>query len=261
MYSFILSLGEYKTLSGNYTFIGFENYLKVLSDEDFWNALKNTVFFTVGTVPITAFLALLLAVLINSSSKKIQGFLQGAYFLPSVTSLIVISLIFTALYTKDGYIITLLKMVGMEYPDNGFLLNTSTALISIMAMEIWIATGYYTLLFLAALQTIPKEIHESADLMGASKAYQFVKLTIPMLKPTLLFVLVINTIKSFQVFVEIYVMTKGGPLGSTRTLVFEVFDKGFNQMDKIGYASAVAYVLFLLLAILSLIQFKLLKNQ
>lgn len=261
IYSFILSLGEYKTLSGNYTFIGLENYAKVFSDDDFWNALSNTAIFTFGTVPITAILSLILAVLIDKSSPKLKGFLQGSYFLPSVTSLVVISLIFTALYQKDGYISTLLELSGFPHPENGFLLNTDTALLSVMAMEIWISTGYYTLLFLAALQTIPKELYESAKLMGAKEFTQFIRITLPLVKPTMLFVLVINTIKSFQVFVEIYVMTKGGPIGSTTTLVYEVFEKGFNQMDKIGYASAMAYILFLILAVLSIAQFKLLKNK
>lgn len=261
IYSFILSLGEYKTLSGNYTFIGFENYAKVFSDDDFWNALSNTAIFTFGTVPITALLSLLLAVLIDRSSNRLKGFLQGAYFLPSVTSLVVISLIFTALYQKGGYIALLLQMIGLPYPENGFLLSPDTALYSVMAMEIWISTGYYTLLFLAALQTIPSELYESAKLMGAGNRTQFLRITLPLVKPTMLFVLVINTIKSFQVFVEIYVMTKGGPVGSTTTLVYEVFDKGFNQMDKVGFASAMAYILFLILAILSFAQFKLLKNQ
>jgi multiple sugar transport system permease protein len=254
-------LGKYKTLSGNYTFIGFENYAKVFSDDDFWNALSNTAIFTFGTVPITAILSLILAVLIDKASPKLKVFLQGAYFLPSVTSLVVISLIFTALYQKGGYVALLLELIGLPYPENGFLLSPDTALFSVMAMEIWISTGYYTLLFLAALQTIPSELYESAKLMGAGNRTQFLRITLPLVKPTMLFVLVINTIKSFQVFVEIYVMTKGGPVGSTTTLVYEVFEKGFNQMDKVGYASAMAYILFLILAVLSFAQFKLLKNQ
>ncbi|MDC1068625.1 sugar ABC transporter permease, partial [Candidatus Kapabacteria bacterium] len=201
IYSFILSLGEYKSLTGEYTFLGFDNYIKVFNDDDFWNALLNTSIFTIGTVPITAFLSLILAVLINNANSKIKGFLQGSYFLPSVTSLVVISLIFTALYQQNGYINTILKLLNIPYPENGFLLSPSTALLSVMAMEIWISTGYYTLLFLAALQTIPKELYESATLMGANKRLIFSKVTLPLVKPTMLFVLVINTIKSFQVFV------------------------------------------------------------
>lgn len=254
-------MGEYKTLTGNYTFKGFDNYSRLLTDPDFWNALKNTFIFTVGTVPITALLSLLLAVLIDNSSSKLKGFLQGSYFLPSVTSLVVISLIFTGLYQQNGYIITLLKILNIPYPKNGFLQSTDTALYAIMVMEIWISVGYYTLLFLAALQTIPKDLYDSAKLMGANARTQFLKITLPLVRPTLLFVLVINTIKSFQVFVEIYVMTKGGPLGSTRTMVYEVFEQGFNQIDKIGIASAIAYILFIILLLLSLLQFKLLKNQ
>lgn len=261
VYSFILSLSSYKTLSGEITFVFLDNYAKIFNDPDFWNALKNTFIFTFGTVPITVFLSLILAVMIDNTNGRFKEFLRGSYFLPSVTSLVVISLIFTNLYLKDGYLNTLSNFLGLPFPDKGMLLEPSSALLSIMGMEIWISVGYYMLLFLAALQTIPKDLYDSADLFGASSRSKFINITVPLVKPTLLFVFIINTIKSFQVFVEIYVMTKGGPLKSTTTLVFEVFDKGFNQINRIGEASAIAYILFLILIVLSLIQFKLLKTK
>lgn len=237
-----------------------ENYLNVFSDPAFLQAIMNTSIFTFGTVPITTALALFLAVMLNDL-PKFQNIFRSSYFLPSVTSLVVISLIFTNLYIKDGYINSLLEMSGMPYPEKGWLLEPSTALLSIMAMDVWIAAGYYMVLFLSAMQSISKDLYDNADLFGASNWTKFRKITLPLIKPTLLFVLVINTIKSFQIFIEIYVMTKGGPLGNTTTLVYMVFDKAFNQFDQVGYASAVAYILFMILILLSLIQTRLLREK
>ena len=130
---------------------------------------------------------------------------------------------------------------------------------AIMAMDVWISTGYYMILFLAGMEAISKDLYESAELAGATRWQQFWKITLPMLRPTLLFVVVINSIKSFQIFVEIYVMTKGGPLGATTTLVYEVYHQAFEQSDRMGYASALAYVVFVILLAMSLLQMRLLR--
>ena len=128
-------------------------------------------------------------------------------------------------------------------------------------MDVWIATGYYTILFLAALQTIPKELYEAAEIDGASPRQQFFRITLPGIRPMLLFVVVINTIRSFQVFTEIYVMTKGGPLDSTTTLVYEVYRNAFEHSDMMGYASAIAYVTFIIILGFSLLQMKVLGGD
>jgi multiple sugar transport system permease protein len=256
-----LSLTNYNTLLNSTEFIGLENYNKILNDEVFWIALKNTTIFTIGTVPITTTFAIILAVMLNSKLTKFQSLFRAAYFMPTITSLVVISLIFTNLYSKDGYINLLLKMSGLPYPEKGWLLDTSTSLISIMIMDVWISTGYYMVLVLAGLQTIPKDYYESAKLMGASSLKQFFSITLPLLKPTLIFILVINTIKSFQVFIEIFIMTKGGPLNSTMTIVYYIFLNAFEKSDMMGYASALAFILFFVLLILSYIQIKILKEK
>lgn len=261
IYSFILSLSEYKTLSNEITFIGLQNYIALFNDETFLKALSNTLIFVVGTVPITTILATILAVAIDRTNGKLKEFFKAAYFLPSVTSLVVIALIFKNLYSKDGYINMLLNMVGMQGQTEGWLQSVSTALPSIMAMDIWIATGYYMIIILAGLQTIPKDLYEAADLSDASPWQQFKSITVPMLRPTLLFIIVINTIKSFQIFIEIYVMTKGGPLNETVTMVYMVYRDAFEMADKMGYASAVAYILFFIIMIITLFQMKLLKEK
>ncbi|MFW6276905.1 MAG: carbohydrate ABC transporter permease, partial [Bacteroidota bacterium] len=225
----------------------------------FWKALGNTFFFTMGTVPLTTALAIFFAVLINSRLIKRKDFFRSTFFIPSVTSLIVVALIFSNLYARDGYINAIMSMLNLPYPESGWLLNPDTALLSVMAMDVWMATGYYMILFLSGMQTIPEDLYESAKLSGANAWQQFRRITLPLLKPTLLFVVIINTIKSFQVFIEIFVMTKGGPLNSTMTLVYMVYVNAFEKTDMMGYASALAYIVFILLLILSFIQAKLLK--
>lgn len=259
LYAAWLSLQKYNTLANTSSYVGLENYIKVFSDKYFLQALSNTAIFTVGTVPVTTTLAILLAVLLNHKFAKLTNFFKASYFIPSVTSMVVIALIFTNLYSKDGYINGLLDILGMPFPERGWLLEPATSLLSIMAMDVWMATGYYMILFLAGMQTIPNDLYDAADLAGASKTQQFFRITLPLLKPTLLFVIIINTIKSFQVFIEIYVMTKGGPMGSTTTLVYLVFENAFNRTDMLGYASAIAYILFIILIVISFVQKKLLK--
>lgn len=139
-------------------------------------------------------------------------------------------------------------------------MNTGTALLAIMGMDVWIAIGYYVILFLAALQTIPSELYEASSLDGADNWNQFKNITLPSLKPMLLFIIVINTIRSFQVFTEIYVMTRG-PLNSTTTLVYQVFENAFEKSDKMGYASAIAYVVFLIILVTSIIQRRILTEK
>ncbi len=259
IWAFGLSLGDYNSLTNDYTFRGIDNYTRAFSDSIFLKALSNTAIFTFGTVPITTALALFLANLVNSKFIRFKEFFRASYFLPSVTSLVVISLIFTNLYARDGYINQILQMLGLPFSERGFLLEPSTALLSIMAMDIWISAGYYFVLFLAGMQTIPQDLYDSAKLSGANAWQMFWRITLPMLRSTLLFVLVINTIKSFQIFVEIFVMTKGGPLNSTITIVYLVFSNAFDKTDMMGYASAIAFILFACLMIISFIQIKLLK--
>lgn len=258
--SLYYSFTEYRTLSNEATWIGLANYARLLEDDVFWKAMANTMIFVLGTIPFTTAFAVGLATMLNRNIAW-KSFYRSAYFIPSVTAIVVLSLIFTNLYAHDGYINSLLRLLGMPYPKDGWLLNTGTALPAIMAMDVWIATGYYTVLLLAALQTIPKDLYEAAEIDGASRRQQFFRITLPGLRPMLLFVIVINTIRSFQIFTEVYVMTKGGPLNSTTTLVYEVYRNAFDRTDAMGYASAIAYVTFILILAVSLIQMKLLGTR
>jgi len=257
IYSLILSFTEYNVLTGQAKWIGLANYFELFKDPDFWVALKNTIIFVVGTIPFTTIFALILAVLINQKIP-LKSLFRAGFFIPSITSMVVIALIFTNLYAKDGYINFLFNLIGLPTPEKGWLLSEKTALLSIMGMDIWMATGYYMLLFLAALQAIPVELYQVSDIFGASFFQKLWHVTLPHLRPMTLFIILINTIKSFQIFVEIFIMTKGGPLNSTQTLVYLVYEQGLHKF-KMGYASAIAYVLFFIILVFSLIQMKLFR--
>lgn len=259
VYAGYLSLCDYESLTSRTRFIGFENYKRVFADPLFWIAFKNTAIFTLVTVPITTALALFVADLLNREFVRFKNFFRSVFFVPSITSIVVIAVIFSNLYSTDGYINAMLKWAGLPTPSLGWLANETTALPSIMAMDIWLSVGYYMVLFLAGMQSIPQDYYDVAELSDASGWQKFWRITFPSIRPVLLFVVVLNTIKSFQIFVEIYVMTKGGPLNATTTLVYLIYDNAFVKMDEMGYASAMAFVVFFLLLGFSFLQIKLLR--
>ena len=257
--SLLLSLTDYQLLTGEWQFVGIDNFIHLVSDPDFIKAAGNTAIFTLGTLPFTTCFALLLAIFINSN-LPFRRFFQSIYFFPSVVSMVVIAIIFTSLYARGGYVQLLLNLAGLSVPEIGFLFDERTALFSIMAMDIWMATGYYMLLFLAGLQAIPDELYEAATLDGARWWHKFWSITLPQLRPMLLFIIVLNSIKSFQVFVEVFVMTKGGPLNETLTMVYFVYEEGLHKFN-IGYGSAAAYLLFAVIAFISWLELKLVKSR
>jgi multiple sugar transport system permease protein len=172
--------------------------------------------------------------------------------------MVVIALIFYNLYSRGGYIYSLFKLTGISPPPNGFLQSENTALLAIMGMDVWVAIGYYVLIFLAGIKAIPMELYEAARIDGAGFFRRSASITLPLLKSTFAFVIVLNSIRSFQIFIEIFVMTAGRPFNSTLTTVYFIFDKGIQRGD-IGYASAAAYVLSIIILIFSLAQFKLIN--
>ncbi|MFQ6008060.1 MAG: carbohydrate ABC transporter permease [Candidatus Zixiibacteriota bacterium] len=256
--SFLMGFTDFRLLVKEFQWIGLANYRALLSDRDFLQALKNTFIFVFGTIPVTTVLSLGMALLVNRQFKG-RGIFRATYFLPSITSMVVIALIFTNLYGRGGYVALLANLVGLTPPENGFLYDSSTALFSIMAMDVWMSVGYYMLIFLAGLKSIPDELYEAAQVQGAGTIRQFFSITLPLLKPVALFILVINSIKSFQVFVEIFVMTKGK--FDTATAVYFIYETGLTTGFKFGYASAAAYVLFVIIGIFSALWFLLLRRR
>lgn len=252
LFALYLSFTHYSPLAPDLGWQGGANYVKLSADSDFWQAVRNTLLFVAGTVPLTTALALALALLLNRRFRG-RGFFRAAFFFPSITALVVVALVWSSLYAQGGMFARVFEGLHLPGPAHGFLFSSATALPSIMLMDVWAALGYYMLLFLAALQALPREYFESAQLLSATRWQTFRFVVWPALRPMTLLVLLLNTIKSFQVFVEVYVMTKGGPMGATRTMVFFVYDEGLVKFD-MGYASAAAYALFVVIALVALVQ-------
>ena len=259
LHSLLLSFSRYNLLSSQISFVGVRNFWEVLRDPDFLQALWHTVCFAAGTIPPTMVVALFAAVLINTK-VPFKRLYQAGMFLPVATSVIVIATIFTYLYSPDGLINRALQGLHLPVPAPSWLLNTKWALPAIMMMNVWASFGYYMVLFLAGLQTIPVELYEAASIDGANEWEKFRFITLPQLKPIILLATVVNTIHAFQVFPEIFAMTQGGPLGATTTVVWYLYETGFHRFD-MGHAAAVGYILFLITMCFSWIQMRLFKME
>lgn len=259
LYSWVISFSDYNVLTSHFSFNGLYNYGAILKEPDFLKAVSHTLFFAVGTVPFTLTFALILAVLVHQK-LPFKHLFEAGFFLPVVTSIIVIATLFSYFYSENGFLNFILTNFGLPKPNPAWLINKNWALLSIMAMAVWSSTGYFFILFLAALQAIPKDLYEASRIDGASGLQQFFKITLPQLKPMILFVVVINTINSLQVFPEIFTMTKGGPSRSTTTIVYYLYEKGFSEFH-MGMASSVAYLLAILIGVFSYFQMKLLQER
>jgi len=256
VYSLVLSLLNFNPLNPSATtWAGLANYVKAFRDPVLGKAAVNTLYFVVGTVPVTTVLALVLAILLNRSLPG-QTFFRAGFFVPTLVSMVVISLVFKQLYAQDGILNQVLSLLGIQ--GKAWLLDERTALPGIMVMDVWSAIGYYMLLFLAGLQAIPRELYEAASIDGSSKLSQVFQITLPHLRPVALVVIVVNTIRSFQVFIEVFVMTRGGPLNSTLTVVYDLYERAFYRFE-MGYASAIAYLLFAVIFLVSLAQARFLR--
>ncbi|WP_405792499.1 carbohydrate ABC transporter permease [Streptomyces sp. NBC_01506] len=245
-----LSLTDYR-LSGEWEFIGAENYSRLIDDALFWESLGVTVTYTAVYVPLTVGLALGTAMLLHRT-LWLRGFFRGVFFLPYVTSVVLAAVIWKWIYeVEDGLLNSALGALSFGSVD--FLGSDSLVLPSIAATSAWKGFGYSMLILLAGLQSIPKSVTEAATIDGADGWQRFRHITLPMLRPVLFFVLVIEAIQAFQVFDQMYVMTAGGPVRSSYSLVYFLYDTGFKYFD-FGYASALGLVLFVVVLVFSLIQ-------
>ena len=232
-------------------FIGFENYQKLFSDKNFWLALKNTVYFTVIVVPCQCVLALALALLVSKKFRGVAVF-RTMYFAPQLTSMVVISVLWSVLYNANpntGLINSILVSLGMS--PIKFLSDASTAMNSIIFMSAWQGAGYQMMIFLAGLQGIPRDQYEAASVDGATKFKQFLYITIPGLKGTIKYVIMITMIQAMKLFTQPYIMTQGGPKNSTKTLVYYIYTQGF-QKGNVGYACSIAAVFFVIVVCMSM---------
>jgi multiple sugar transport system permease protein len=231
-------------------FIGVGNFTRLFENATFWKSLGNTVLFAVVIVPIQSAVALALAVLINTRMRGVN-FFRTVYFLPVVTSMVVVSMLWMFMYQPNGLINALLAKVGIQGPD--WLGDPHWALLALILMSIWQACGFHMVIWLSGLQTIPGELYEAASLDGASRWQQFAYVTWPGLRQTAIFILITITIAAFSLFTQVNIMTQGGPLDSTSTVVFMAVRTGFQQQQT-GYASAISLVFFVIVLAVSLIQ-------
>lgn len=235
------------------SFIGIDNFTRLFQDPVFWKSLRNTVAFAIVVVPVQAGFGLVLALLINAKVRGVN-FFRTVYFLPVVTSIVVVSMLWQFMYQPDGLINSVLRAIsGGAIQGTDWLGNPTTALGAIMLMSIWQAVGFHMVIWLSGLQTIPGDLYEASSLDGASNWQNFRYVTWPSLRQTRTFILVTITISALSLFAQIQVMTQGGPLDSTSTVVFQAVRAGFAQQQT-GYASAISLVFFVLVLIVSLVQ-------
>ncbi|MGD9009334.1 MAG: sugar ABC transporter permease [Desulfobacteraceae bacterium] len=243
---------------GERTFIGIQNYRMLIQDDEFWQTVKNSFVFIVGSVPTGMAISLAMALLIQ---KHLIGrdIFRTIFFAPVVTSLVAAGLVFVWLLNYDfGVLNMMLEKFGLAKIP--WLVNDKYAMLSVIVMTIWKDAGYNMILFLAGLNNISESYYEAARIDGAGSWQMFWKITWPLLMPTTFFILVVRIIFSFRTFEQIYAMTKGGPVGSTTVFVYYIYEKAFKYFE-IGYASAAAIALLLIVLVLTYIQFKVVKNE
>ena len=243
LFAFFISFYDWNLLIPDRPFVGLGNYLELFQDRVFLIAIKNTVVYTIGVVPLQTLLALVLAFILN---QKIRGraFFRLAFYIPAITSSVVTSIIFVWIYSRPGLLNYLLSLIGVE--GNDWLFDPSTALFAIMALNIWTTSGYFMISFLAGLQSIPASLYEAARIDGANQWQQFWKITVPMVRPVTYFVVVLGLIGCFQVFDQIYVMSGGGPVNATTTMSYFTYNNSF-KFFRLGYGAASAVVLAIII--------------
>ena len=262
-WSIVLSFQDYDPLTSTGTYVGLDNYRSVVTDPDFHEALGHTVYFTLGSVPVTMAIALGLALLLNAQIRGL-GLFRTAFYLPVITPLVVAAIIWKWVYNADyGLANYYLLQLGAINEPLLWLSDRDLAMPAVILMNIWKGVGFNMVVYLAGLQAIPQELYEAAEVDGAGRWSRFRRITFPLLIPTTFFLLIINTIGAMKAFTQIFIMTNGGPPGpggATTTVVYKIWFEAFRNFN-IGYASAMAYVMFVLLFVVSFLQFRWYMNR
>jgi ABC-type sugar transport system permease subunit len=253
-----ISFHDWSFLTADHAFVGLGNFTELLADRRFWNALKNTFLYTFGSVTVQIGIALGLALMLNER-LPLRPLARSAFFFPVISSLAVMGIVWSFLIDPDiGVVAQWMTSLGLPRID--WLRNPATALIAVTAVGVWKSLGFSMVILLAGLQGIPQEHYEAAALDGAGRFARFRHITVPGLRHTLLFVFVITITASLQVFDQVYVMTGGGPIFATETLVTYMVHQGFD-LFRMGYASAIAWVLFLLILVVSTLQLRVFRYR
>ncbi|MDH6363859.1 multiple sugar transport system permease protein [Enterococcus sp. PF1-24] len=253
LYAIYVSFHQWNGLT-DMQFTGLDNYKRLLADKDFFNSLKTTLTYAIIYIPSVYCISLGLAMITVNLKGKLEVFARMAYFIPYSISTVVAALVWTFMYDpKRGYFNKILGMLGFE--NQNFLADRDQALFAVIAVGVWLIVGYNMVIFISALKDVPKMYYEAAEMDGANALQKFFNVTMPQIKNTTVFILVVTTIGSFQVFDQIKIMTNGGPAKATEVTVFRIYDQAFTMYD-FGYSSTMAVALFFLIMGLSYFQFK-----
>lgn len=247
--TFGLSFFDYSSSIYNPTFNGVDNYIKLFKEPIFYKVMFNTFMYLIIAVPFLVTFPLFLAILINQKIRGITLY-KILLYLPVIVSIVVAAIAFKWLYAGQGILNYILTLFHLE--PIGWLVDTKWALFSVAIVTIWKGIGYYMMIYLASLMSVPQDLYEACDIDGANFLTKHLTVTIPHIMPTIALVSTISTISAMKVFAEIYVMTKGGPLNSTKTIVYYIYERAFENLD-LGYASALAVVLLIIVMLFSLI--------
>lgn len=256
---FWISLHNWEIVGTNIQFIGFRNYERLFNDRIFWNALGQTVYFVLLSGPGLVILGLIFALILNRRIAG-MGVFRTLFYMPNVLSVTVVGLIFARVFASDarGLINAILTPFGIDPVP--FLNDPNLAMPVLALVSMWWSVGFNMLIFLAGLQDIPEELYEAAEVDGANNWERFIHVTLPGLTRPLMFVVILQIIGSFQVFGQVSVITSGGPAGHTRTIVFYIWERAFQQWQ-FGYGAAIAFVLFGILLALSAVQLRLFSTR
>ena len=247
--TFGLSFFDYSSSIYNPTFNGVDNYIKLFKEPIFYKVMFNTFMYLIIAVPFLVTFPLFLAILINQKIRGITLY-KILLYLPVIVSIVVAAIAFKWLYAGQGILNYILTLFHLE--PIGWLVDTKWALFSVAIVTIWKGIGYYMMIYLASLMSVPQDLYEACDIDGANFLTKHLTVTVPHIMPTIALVSTISTISAMKVFAEIYVMTKGGPLNSTKTIVYYIYERAFENLD-LGYASALAVVLLIVVMAFSLI--------
>ena len=247
--TFGLSFFDYSSSLYNPNFVGADNYIKLFKEPVFYKVMFNTFMYLVIAVPFLVTFPLFLAILINQKIRGITLY-KILLYLPVIVSIVVAAIAFKWLYAGQGILNYILSLFHIK--SIGWLVDTKWALFSVALVTIWKGIGYYMMIYLASLMSVPQDLYEACDIDGANFITKHLTVTIPHIMPTIALVSTISTISAMKVFAEIYVMTKGGPLNSTKTIVYYIYERAFENLD-LGYASALAVVLLVVVMGFSLI--------
>ncbi len=245
----ILGFQDYSSSIYNPRWVGFYNYIKLFHSPLFYQVLLNTFLYLIIAVPILVIFPLFLAIIINQKLRMITLYKLLIYF-PVIVSIVVAAIAFKWLYAQEGILNYIISLAGFN--PIGWLTDTRFSLLSVALVTIWKGIGYYMMIYLAALMSVPQELYEACDVDGAGFFSKHFTVTIPHIMPVIALVTTISSISAMKVFAEIYVMTKGGPLNSSKTIVYYIYERAFENLD-LGYASALSVVLLIVVMIFSLI--------